>query len=48
MEFVEHLRKLKLHENSGIDLKGQGAPVVKTPKSKTWSATFAALDEFRI
>jgi len=39
MEFVEHLRKLKLHENSGIDLKGQGAPVVKTPKSKTWSAT---------
>jgi len=39
MQFVEHLRKLRFHENCGIDLKGQGFPVVKTPKSKTWSAT---------
>ena len=39
MQFVEHLRKLRFHESCGIDLKGQGFPVVKTPKSKTWSAT---------
>jgi cell division protein FtsI (penicillin-binding protein 3) len=39
MEFIEHLRKLGLHEYSGIDLKGETHPVVKTPKSKTWSAT---------
>jgi cell division protein FtsI (penicillin-binding protein 3) len=38
LQFVEHLRKLHFHENCGIDLKGQGFPVVKTPKSKTWSA----------
>jgi cell division protein FtsI (penicillin-binding protein 3) len=39
MQFIEHLRKLRLHEYSGIDLKGETAPIVKTPKSKTWSAT---------
>ncbi|MBC7849442.1 MAG: transpeptidase family protein [Chitinophagaceae bacterium] len=39
MQFVNHLRKLKLDQFSGIDLKGETHPVVKTPKSKTWSAT---------
>lgn len=39
MQFIEHLRRLKLHEYSGIDLKGESFPVVKTPKSKSWSAT---------
>lgn len=39
MGFIEHLRKLHLHENSGIDLKGETQPTIKTPKSKSWSAT---------
>jgi len=39
MQFVERLRELGLHEFSGIDLKGETHPVVKTPKSRTWSAT---------
>ncbi len=39
MQYVEHLRKLKLHEGSGIDLVGETRPIIKTPKSKTWSAT---------
>ncbi len=39
MQFVEHLRRLRLNKNSGIDLKGEAEPVIKTPKSKSWSAT---------
>ena len=39
LQFVDHLRKLRLDQLSGIDLKGEGDPVIKTPKSKTWSAT---------
>ncbi|ULQ56534.1 transpeptidase family protein [Flavihumibacter rivuli] len=39
MQYIEHLRKLHLHEFSGIDLVGETRPVIKTPKSKTWSAT---------
>ncbi len=39
MQYINHLRKLKLHEGSGIDLVGETRPVIKTPKSKTWSAT---------
>lgn len=39
MQFVEHLRRLGLHQASGIDLKGEGIPVIKTPQSRTWSAT---------
>ena len=39
MQFIEHLRRLRFHEYSGVDLKGESFPVVKTPKSKSWSAT---------
>jgi cell division protein FtsI (penicillin-binding protein 3) len=39
MQYISHLRRLRLHEGSGIDLVGETRPVVKTPKSKTWSAT---------
>ncbi len=39
MQLIDHLRKLRFNEYSGIDLKGEGDPVIKTPKSKTWSAT---------
>ncbi len=37
--FVEHLKKLHLHHPTGIDLVGETNPIVKTPKSRTWSAT---------
>ncbi len=39
MTYVNHLRKLRLHEFSGVDLVGENHPVIKTPKSRTWSAT---------
>lgn len=39
MGFVEHLRRLHFHEYSGIDLKGEAQPTIKTPKSRSWSAT---------
>jgi cell division protein FtsI (penicillin-binding protein 3) len=39
LQYVEHLRKMRFHQYSGIDLLGETPPVVKTPKSKTWSAT---------
>ncbi|MBL7770315.1 MAG: transpeptidase family protein [Flavipsychrobacter sp.] len=38
-KFIGHLKRLRLHEVSGIDLVGETQPIVKTPKSKTWSAT---------
>lgn len=38
-KFIEHLKKLRLHEPTGVDLVGESAPVIKTPKSRTWSAT---------
>lgn len=38
-QFVDHLKKMRFHQYSGIDLLGETPPVVKTPKSRTWSAT---------
>ncbi|ATL47282.1 peptidoglycan glycosyltransferase [Chitinophaga caeni] len=38
-KFVDHLKKLKLDEITGIDLVGEGHPIIKTTASKTWSAT---------
>ncbi|MCW3463287.1 penicillin-binding protein [Chitinophaga nivalis] len=37
--FVAHLKRLKLDQSTGIDLVGEGRPVVKTTASKTWSNT---------
>ncbi len=37
--FLNHLKKLKLHQKSGIDLLGETNPIIKNPKSRTWSAT---------
>jgi cell division protein FtsI (penicillin-binding protein 3) len=37
--FINHLKRLNLHQPSGIDLVGETSPIIKTPKSKTWSAT---------
>lgn len=39
LQFIEKLRSLNLHMPSGIDLKGEATPIIKTPKSRTWSAT---------
>ncbi len=38
-EFVAHLKKLRLDQPTGVDLLGEGFPVVKHPGSRTWSAT---------
>lgn len=38
-KFVAHLKKLHLHEKTGIDLAGERRPVVKNPESKSWSNT---------
>lgn len=36
--FVAHLRKLRLDTITGIDLLGEGRPVVKTTAARSWSA----------
>lgn len=38
-QYISHLKKLRFNEISGIDLMGETSPIVKNPKSKTWSAT---------
>lgn len=37
--YIGHLKKLHLDQKTGIDLIGEGHPLVKNTKSKTWSAT---------
>ncbi|MEO6916705.1 MAG: penicillin-binding protein [Chitinophagaceae bacterium] len=37
--FLEHLRKLHFAEHTGLGLVGETDPIIKNPKSKTWSAT---------
>jgi cell division protein FtsI (penicillin-binding protein 3) len=37
--FIAHLKKLKLDQPTGIDLVGEGMPIIKHPGSRTWSAT---------
>jgi cell division protein FtsI (penicillin-binding protein 3) len=39
LQFVEHLKRMRFDQYSGIDLLGETTPIVKTPKSRTWSAT---------
>ena len=38
-KFVDHLKKLRLNEITGIDLAGETSPIIKSPKSRTWSAS---------
>lgn len=38
-QFIAQVKKLHLHEKTGIDLLGERKPVVKSPESKTWSKT---------
>ncbi|HEX6430195.1 MAG TPA: penicillin-binding protein [Niastella sp.] len=37
--FINHIKKLRFDQTTGIDLLGETTPVIKTPKSKSWSAT---------
>jgi cell division protein FtsI (penicillin-binding protein 3) len=37
--FINHIRALRMDSVTGIDLAGEGRPVVKTPKNRSWSAT---------
>jgi cell division protein FtsI (penicillin-binding protein 3) len=37
--FVDHLKKLRLNQPTGIGLLGETTPVVKSPRSRTWSNT---------
>jgi cell division protein FtsI (penicillin-binding protein 3) len=37
--FVDRLKKLKLNQLTGVDLAGETNPIIKNPKSRTWSAT---------
>jgi len=38
-QFVDHLKKLRLNHVTGIDLAGETSPIIKSPKSRTWSAS---------
>jgi cell division protein FtsI (penicillin-binding protein 3) len=38
-DFVARIKQLKLDQKTGIDLMGEGDPVIKTTASRTWSAT---------
>jgi cell division protein FtsI (penicillin-binding protein 3) len=37
--FINHLKALRLDSVTGVDLSGESRPVIKNPKSRTWSAT---------
>lgn len=39
VKYINHLKRLRFNVPSGIDLVGETSPIVKNPKSKTWSAT---------
>lgn len=38
-QFIKHLRKLHFDKLTGVDLIGETNPIIKNPKSRTWSAT---------
>jgi cell division protein FtsI (penicillin-binding protein 3) len=38
-QFVDHIKKLRLNQITGIDLAGETSPIIKSPQSKTWSAS---------
>lgn len=35
--YVNYLKKLKLHEPLGLDIPGEGSPLIRGPKDKGWS-----------
>jgi cell division protein FtsI (penicillin-binding protein 3) len=38
-QFIEHLKKLRLNQPTGIDLVGETQPIIKSPRSRSWSPT---------
>src|SRR4029077_9399464 len=38
-QFVDHLKKLKLNQVTGVDLAGETSPIIKSPQSRSWSAS---------
>ncbi len=38
-QFVDHIKKLHLNQITGIDLAGETSPIIKSPASRTWSAS---------
>ena len=39
LQFINHLKRLNFNQLTGLGLLGETSPIIKTPKSKTWSAT---------
>ena len=39
LQFINHLKKLHLNQPSGVGLIGESNPVIKSPASRSWSAT---------
>jgi len=39
LSFINHLKRLHFDQHSGVGLIGETNPIIKNPKSKTWSAT---------
>jgi len=38
-QFIDHLKRLRLDQPTGVDLLGETRPIIKNPESRTWSAT---------
>jgi cell division protein FtsI (penicillin-binding protein 3) len=38
-KFVDNIKRLRLNQITGIDLAGETSPIVKSPKSRTWSSS---------
>lgn len=38
-QYIDHLKRLHFDRHSGVGLIGETTPIIKTPRSKTWSAT---------
>lgn len=38
-QFIDHLKKLHLNQHSGVGLTGETDPIIKSPASRSWSAT---------
>jgi len=39
MRFVDHMKKLGIHESTGLGLKGETKTVIQTPGTRSWSAS---------
>lgn len=36
-KFIEGIKEIGIHEKLGIEIRGEGEPLIKSPESKTWS-----------